>query len=211
MQDKIEKDKEPIKGFFDILESFVLAIACVIFFFIFAARLSIVDGSSMNSTLYNKDYLIVFNLFFTYEPKNNDIVVVHGGLYAEHENGSGEEYSVPIVKRVVATEGQTIEIDYTTSQVYIDGKLLDEEYAQYINPGYISISGGYSPYSFFYEHYNEDTGIFTATVPQGTVFVMGDNRNHSADSRIFGFVPKEYIVGKVIFRIFPFSRAGLVR
>ena len=133
-----------------------------------------VEGSSMVPTLQNNDRLIVWRLGYT--PANGDIIVLH--QKGEH----------PFIKRIIATEGQTIDIDFDTHQVYVDGVKLDEPY---IN----------QPTS--------ETGdvIFPVTVPENAVFVMGDNRNNSRDSRFqnVGMVAHEDIIGKAIFRFFPFS------
>lgn len=187
--------KEPNKyfaGFFDILESFVLAVTCVILFFMFFARLSIVDGSSMESTLHNGDYLIVSNILFTYTPQNGDIVVIHGDF-------EGSDYDKPLVKRVIATGGQTVKIDFNSRELFINGEKIDESYVQYIDIMFYPNGNKY---------YDPETRIFEATVPEGYVFAMGDNRNHSGDSRIIGFISEDFIVGKAVFRILPFSKMG---
>ncbi len=193
MEENTKKEQgKYFAGFFDILESFVLAVSCVVLFFIFFARLSIVDGRSMESTLHEGDYLIVSNPLFTYSPKNGDIVVIHGDF-------EGADYDKPLVKRVIATGGQTIKIDFNTRELFINGEQIEESYAQYID-GMRYPDGN--------EYYNSATRIFEATVPEGYVFAMGDNRNHSGDSRIIGFINEDFIVGKAVFRIAPFSKMG---
>ena len=137
----------------------------------------------MIPTLQNGERLVISNLF--YEPTAEDIVVLCGE--ADREEGKN------LIKRIIATEGQTIDIDFEAGEVYVDGQKLDEPYI--LEPTYL------------------DEGTeFPLTVPEGEIFVMGDNRNGSRDSRSLtvGTVKEEYIVGRVLFRFFPFDRFGKI-
>ena len=178
---------------YDWLQCIVTAIICGIFIFIFIGRTIGVDGHSMMSTLYNRDRVIMSNLFYT--PKSGDIVVFH----CPNETFGG----TPLVKRIIATEGQTLDINFDTGQVFVDGVLLDEPYINEITRSRYSFQG-------------------PLTVKEGHVFVMGDNRNSSSDSRDsrVGQVDARYILGKVLFIVIPgadaenprdWSRVGLTR
>ncbi len=173
-----------LREIFDWIEIFVITISAVLFIFTFIIRIAYVDGPSMNNTLHDGESLAVSNLFYT--PKQGDIVVfqdpdssVDGG----------------VVKRVIAKEGQVVDIDFDSWEVYVDGELIDEPYVNRVDAPMRSYDIR-----------------FPITVPEGEVFVMGDNRNQSNDSRAsdIGCVDTRFIFGKVLFRITPFSRFGAV-
>ena len=173
----------------DILESVVVAIVAVMIIFTLVCRVYVVDGPSMNSTLSHGDRLLVSQLF--YQPKQGDIVC----FVAE------DHHQRVLVKRVVATAGQTVDVtaDY---KLKIDDKVLDESYVDTIRDN-----------CFDYSHEPGCTHTngfrFPYTVKEGEVFVMGDNRGNSVDSRQLGAIEEKYLLGKLIVRIWP--KMGVVK
>ena len=177
---------------YDWLQCIVSAIICGIFIFVFIGRTIGVDGKSMMKTLHNNDRVIMSHLF--YSPKNGDVVV----FQAMSDSFGG----TPLVKRVIAVAGQTVDIDFTTGDVIIDGVVQVEPYINDLTHNKIDFSG-------------------PVTVPAGHIFVMGDNRNSSSDSRDsrIGMVDTRYILGRVLFIAIPgedinsprdWSRIGVV-
>ena len=161
---------------YDWLQCIVSAIICGIFIFVFVGRTISVDGRSMLDTLHDNDRVIMTNLF--YAPKNGDIVVFRSP--ADMFGGT------PLVKRVIAIAGQEVNINFDTGEVFVNGNLLDEPYIREITTNRIDFAG-------------------PVTVPEGYIFVMGDNRNSSSDSRDsrVGFVDTRYILGKVLLIAIP--------
>ncbi len=176
-----KKTKVHKSELFDWAEALVISLTTVIIIFVFFVKLITVDGTSMLPTLEHNDRLVVSDLFF--KPEYGDIIILTKESFQKD----------PIVKRVIATEGQTIDIDYSTGDVYVDGELLVEPY---IND--ITLLEGDTP--------------LPATVPENSVFVMGDNRNASSDSRVatLGMVEEQYILGRVLFRFYPLDSLGIV-
>lgn len=166
-------------------ESLMGVLIAFVVIFTFVVRLFGVDGMSMYPTLEDRSIMLVSNLGYT--PAKGDIVVLRkDGFYSNQ----------PIVKRIIATGGDTVDIDPVTGDVSVNGEVLDEPYiAEKIDT--LTRMGDLS---------------YPQTIPEGCVFVMGDNRNHSTDSRDsrLGIVDERYILGHVLRVVFPFSEFGSV-
>lgn len=169
------KAKEDKKTVLSYLHDFVILLAIILLVFLLLGRIVVVSGPSMMNTLIDGDYLFVIGRPFYNTPKNGDVVVVSKDAYK-----SGE----PIIKRVIATEGQTVEI--LDHAVYVDGELLNEPYIS---------SQTNAPYG----------NQYSCVVADGCVFVMGDNRSISKDSRSteIGQVDCREIIGKAMFLFLP--------
>ncbi len=186
--------QEPKKTFtkevLEWLEIFVVAIVAVIVIFTLFFRIATIDGPSMNNTLLNGQKVIISD--FNYTPKQGDIIVISRNI--ENSVEARNSADTPIIKRVIATGGQTVDIDFKTGTVYVDDVPLVENYIS-------------SPTTNFYDV------EFPKYVPEGYVFVLGDNRRVSLDSRSSqigedGLVDERYILGKAYYRILPISHAG---
>ena len=178
-----QKDEEPQEvrplgsELYEWLQMLMGCVLAAVLLFTCLGRLTRVDGESMNNTLQHGEMMLVWSL--GYQPQQGDIVVVNKTT-AEFLGGKA------IVKRVIATEGQTVDIDFVTGTVYVDGEALQEDYIN--EPTYV-----------------EEGTEFPLTVPEGSIFVMGDNRNHSSDSRSsdLGTVDTRYVIGRAVFLLFP--------
>lgn len=176
---------------FEWVEMIVLSACAVLLCFTFIIRPAKVDGASMQNTLYGGEVLLISDILYT--PRRSDIIVL------QKVNSSHPD---PIVKRVIATEGETIDIDFDTWTVTVTDKngetfVLDEsEYRKLATDQRVTSNLEYP-----------------ITLGEGQLFVMGDNRNHSLDSRDsnIGIVDKNEVIGKVLFRVSPLSRIGTVK
>ena len=154
---------------------YLLSVMVIVLLLVF--RVVVVSGSSMYDTLKNGDYLVLLSNTFYREPEQGDIVVISKESF---------DKGAPIVKRIIATGGQTVDIDFNTGIVYVDGVALDE------------------PYTF--TPTNTNGGVqFPLEVHEGFLFVLGDNRKGSRDSRYpeIGLIDKREVLGKAIFLILP--------
>ena len=176
--DSKEKKSSSKKNFIDEsidwIKSIVVTFVIVVLIFTFVARTAIVNGSSMVPTLTNGDFLVLWSLFYT--PKQGDII-----------SANCDGLDEVIVKRVIAVGGQTVDIDFSTGEVFVDGELLDEPY---INNLTLNDEGAFN---------------YPITVEEGYYFCMGDNRQGSKDSRHpdVGLISRDDILGKVVLRLFP--------
>lgn len=193
-----EKKGGITKEVIEWLEVVVTAVIAVVLIFSFVFRIATISGDSMLNTLiggnkYNGnrgDKVVITNIAYT--PDNGDIVVISRNAENSVEGQIAGEG--PIIKRVIATGGQTVDIDFEEGIVYVDGKALKEDYIS-------------SPTT------TKANVEFPLYVPEGYIFVLGDNRQDSLDSRFSqigdgGLVDTRYVLGHAVFRIFPFNRIG---
>ncbi len=197
MKNKLNSKKEPNNSFsanlVEYVEMFVFAVILVIVIMTFCVRLCEVDGPSMNQTLQHGEKLLISDLF--YQPKTGDIIVFHS------TESDVSYYNKPIVKRVIAIGGQYVKIDYVKKQVFVSDdnsfsqdELLDESVYAYYDKGV-----------FDEAMLGVESTVFS--VPEGRLFVMGDNRNNSADSRDahIGMISESCVLGRALLRLSPFT------
>ena len=171
-----EKPEEEGSSLFEWTRALVGAVLGVVLFFVFVAQLITVQGPSMQNTLYAGDKVLVLKSMWC-DIEAGDVVMIH-------------QYNAPlnetIIKRVIATGGQTVDIDFNTGTVYVDGVALEEDYIPE-------------------RTYSAEGMEFPVTLGEGEIFVMGDNRNHSTDSRstMLGVIDERYVVGKAVLLLFP--------
>lgn len=185
-----EEERRPGAGLFEWLQMLLGCVVAAVVLFNCVARLTRVDGQSMDNTLRDGEIMLIWSLGYT--PRQGDIVVLN------KTNVLLSDWVEPqaIVKRVIATGGQTVDVDYDAGLVYVDGQPLDEPYIkeEMFRP----------PYSTMQQTHWE--------VPEGSIFVMGDNRNNSTDSRDdrLGPIDTGYVLGKAVAALWPLDLLGLV-
>lgn len=183
MASKEKKKREPEekldwkKSLVLYLHDLIYYMVAILLVFVLLFRVIVVSGDSMYSTLWDGDYLLLLSNLFYHEPKQGDIVVISKKTFEE---------GTPIVKRVIATEGQTVDIDFNNGVVYVDDVPLTEPY---VNSPTQDASGT----------------SFPLTVEDNCIFVLGDNRGVSKDSRSWeiGQIDKREVLGKALYRFLP--------
>ena len=172
-----EKQERLGRVLYDWTQALVCSVLALVLVFTFAVRMVRVDGPSMRETLQDGDLLVTVNRLLSGDPQAGDIVIIRKDSFEDGE---------PIVKRVIATGGQTVDIDFQTGTVTVDGAVLDEPYIRE-------------------DTYLDEGMTFPLTVPEGSIFVMGDNRNNSNDSRNpeLGTVDVRYVIGQAVLLAVP--------
>ena len=165
------------KELYDWILCLLFALVVCVLLFAFCFHVIDVVGSSMFPTLHNGEKMLVSDLF--YKPKVGDVVIFKNAEYDPNK---------ALVKRVIATEGQEVNIDFANGIVYINGEAIIEDYINDLTFTKLDFIG-------------------PKTVPEGCVFVMGDNRNASVDSRKaeIGMVDTRLIIGRAYYVLYPLS------
>lgn len=187
-----EEKKKPFSDGYEWLSSLVYAVVAMLVLNLFAFRSITVDGPSMNDTLQDQDKVIATN--FLYTPDYGDIVIVQADKLVNRQT---MRYGEPIIKRVIGLEGDVMRFDFATGEVYRNGELLDEPYIKDLTR--LPLDGTVSGVDY--------------VVPEHCVYIMGDNRMNSRDSRdqvSVGYIDTDLILGKAILRVYPFESFGVL-
>ncbi len=194
-EEKNNGETNLVASIYEWVEVICTALFAVVILFTFVCRLVTVDGKSMMNTFHHGDRVIVSDLF--YKPSRGDVVVIH-------DSSSSDILEGPIIKRVIATEGETVDINPETWEVTVTGvdgtvEVLSEDYINKVDGDMRIATSGDTHY------YKEALTLedYPHTVEEGCVFVMGDNRNNSLDSRYLGDIDERMIIGKAYVRLFP--------
>ena len=182
-EEKLGREEKSGREMYDWLQSLLSALIFCVVLFSFFVRIIDVRGTSMNPTLSNGDKMLVSGVL--YKPKAGDVVVFKKDEYDPEK---------ALVKRVIATEGQEINIDFDSGTVYVDGEAIEESYISELTRNKLDFIG-------------------PKTVPEGCVFVMGDNRNASTDSRKseIGMLDTRLILGKAYMVVYPRSAVRVIK
>jgi signal peptidase I len=193
--EEMQPRKPFLISFFEIFELITATCTCIVLAFAFLFQVAVVDGGSMQNTLQSGDRLFVFSAFYT--PQKGDIVVVQAAerMNSKFHFSDGIEKGGRIIKRVIAVAGDLVEVK-TNGDIYVNGVLEDGSLL-----GYETFEDGIIKYPT----------AQSVTVPEGYVFLAGDHRNVSLDSRALGVVDVRWIQGKALFRIFPLEGFGPIQ
>lgn len=168
----------------DIIQTVVVALSVFVIIYLFLFQPHQVKGSSMDPSFIDAEYLLTDKITYRFrEPKRGEVVIFTAPMNQDYE----------YIKRIIALPGETIKIE--GGNIFINGEKLEESY---LPPQRATLTGGFL---------REGQSLI---MPEGRYFVIGDNRNHSSDSREWGTVPLESIIGRAWFRYWPLSRLGLV-
>jgi signal peptidase I len=230
--DKPEKKSSSLGFIYDTVELVAISLVLVMVILTVFVRHSPVNGSSMYPTILGrsegssaetvgKDVLLISN--FLYTPKKGDIVVVQTPYI---KAGVADSLGHPIVKRIIATEHDRVSIDFENWRIVINGEIYEDglhsvPYVFYDNATLVNGVPSKQMYGFYPQiiqemredsrcNFEQEGAICSFTVPEGQVFILGDNRNNSKDSRAIGFIDERWIIGKSLLRVYPFDRFGVV-
>lgn len=213
--EKLPASERAVSEVFDWVQTFCQALFAVVFIFTFLFRFVTVDGHSMDKTLANGDRLIITDV--AYHPQRGDIVVIHDTESQMIRNGEVEKtFRGPIIKRVIATEGETVIVDYENWKITVidtDGNthVLEEPYVNFPDSSLYADPSDAPQREPDKSIYPRAVGqLEEHVVAEGCVFVCGDNRANSLDSRYVGDIDARKILGKALWRVFPFTSFGSV-